>query len=227
MAEPSDNVILLPMFAGTDFDTTPGSVTNSSCVDTKRLPMSYLSPCELQELLKSHLKWKNVMTDLCDSPTVRRHLFLLGGVPRFAVEYAREASHLPTNGTSISADALTRVFGAVWNDRSAKWSSSLRSDLLLEIVAYAVTNTSVKADGSLTVGTESWTWRKIVDMGVCVLEPIASGDYHVVLPYCAFRHCGQLPIKETDRLPLPQQLHRDITCVVTSAPKQLRYAHRL
>lgn len=205
MAEPSDNIVLLPMFAGTDFDVHPGSVTNSSCVDTKRLPMSYLSPCELQELLKSHTNWKDVMTNLCDSPTVRRHLFLLGGVPRFAVEYAKRASHLSTDGTSISAGDLTRVFGEVWNVRSAKWSSSLPSELLLVIVAHAVTNTSVKADGSLTVGTESWTWRKIVDMGVCVLESFAAGDYHVVLPYCAFRHCGQLPILETDRLSLPQR----------------------
>lgn len=205
MVDPSENVVLLPMFAGTDFDVQSGSVTNSSCVDTKRLPMSYLSPSELQDLLISHPVWGEVMTHLCDSPTVRRHLFLLGGVPRFAVEYAKKAKDLSTDGVSISADDLMEVFGKVWNDRSAKWSSSLPSKLLLVIVAYAVTNTSVKDDGSLSIGTESWTWRKLVDMGVCVLEPLHDGDYHVALPYCAFRHCGKLPDLETNQLSPPQR----------------------
>lgn len=216
MAEPMDKVIILPMFAGTDFDVAPGSVTNSSCVDTKRLPMTVLSPCEVEQLLLSHPKWGKELATLLQSATVRRHLFLLGGIPRFAVEYAKDAIKLSL--PRAVAD-FERVFEDTWRSRSAKWSAGLPAQVLLVIAAFAITSTVVAEDGSITVEEKSWSWRKIVDVGVCILEPL-SGGYRIVVPYCAFRHCGNFCSMTLSSLPLP---HR---CLSKSLNHMTEYVDR-
>eukprot|EP00978_Attheya_sp_CCMP212_P028891 scaffold100981_cov55-Attheya_sp.AAC.3 len=196
MAEPSGKVILLPMFAVTYFDVESGSVAKSSCVDTKRLPMSVLSPGEVQTMLTSHPIWGQELDTLFLS------VVLLGDIPQFAVEYGKLFLNLPF---PRSVDALNTVFGEVWNTRSAKWSTGLPSELLLVIAALAITNTAVKEDDSVTVREESWSWTKLVDTGVCILEPLAIGEYHIVVPYSVFRHCGQFGALTTNSLPVSHQ----------------------
>lgn len=174
LAEPMDKVIILPMFAGTDFDVGTGSVVNSSCVDTKRLPMTVLSPSEVEWLLMSHRNWGTELTELLQSATVGRRLFLLGGIPRFAVEYAKDAVKLPLPRTCRN---LEEMFENTWRSRSAKWAASLPEQLLLVIAAFAITNTGVQEGGYFTVEGKSWSWRKFVDAGVC-MSPQATALWY-------------------------------------------------
>jgi hypothetical protein len=206
MNQPNNKVILLPMFAGTDFDIGVGSVSNSSCVDTQRLPMSILSPSEVETMLKSHPNHEKAMKSLCESGTFRRHLFLLGGVPRFAVEYALQAATRCTDGKSVSVQLLEKDFASVWNDRAVKWAANLDARSLLVIAAYAITGQAVKVGGSVTVRSKAVSWKKLADSGICMLEPHGdTANYRVVVPYCALRHCGEFDRLETNKLPLPHR----------------------
>jgi hypothetical protein len=206
MNQPNKKLILLPIFAGIDFDVGVGSVLNSSCVDTRRLPMSILSPSEVETMLKSHPNHEKAMKSLCESGTFRRHLLLLGGVPRFAVEYALLASMRCTDDKSVSVQLLEEDFASVWNDRAVKWAADLDARSLLVIAAYAITAQAVKVSGSMTVGSKAVSWKKLADSGICMLEPLGdSANYRVVVPYSAFRHCGQFDAMTTNSLSAPHR----------------------
>ncbi|EPZ33719.1 hypothetical protein O9G_002357, partial [Rozella allomycis CSF55] len=81
VASPVEHIRIYPMFAGTDFSAI--SIVNSTKTETLRLPMSLLSDAEMARSIESI----PCGIDLLKQTPVRRHLFYLGGVPRWFTEY--------------------------------------------------------------------------------------------------------------------------------------------
>ncbi|RKP15997.1 hypothetical protein ROZALSC1DRAFT_31867, partial [Rozella allomycis CSF55] len=78
---PINNIRIYPMFAGTDFSVI--SIVSSSKTETIRLPMLLLNSFEMERSVESI----PCGFDLLQQTPVRRHLFYLGGVPRWFTEY--------------------------------------------------------------------------------------------------------------------------------------------
>jgi hypothetical protein len=111
-----------------------------------------------------------------------------------------------SGGKSVPVENLDANFADVWRSRAEKWTANLDAESLLVIAAYAITGQAVQVSDVLDVGSETRSWRKLADSGICMLEPIVDDPrYRVVVPYCAFRHCGQIANLTARSLPLPHR----------------------
>ena len=81
MAAPVDGIRLYPMLAGTDLSVI--NIASFSRTETFRVPMTLLSSSEIEEAVRAVL----MESTLLEFSPVRRHLFYLGDVARWATEY--------------------------------------------------------------------------------------------------------------------------------------------
>ena len=169
-----DKVRVYPLFAGTDWSKM--SIANSSKPDTKCVPLPLLLPRDAERAVESVPEWKERLVD----EEFRRRVFYLGGMPRPVVELARSGDYKD-----------------LWRTR-VKNNWKMDGQSLIKLVAWAMSGLPVKkvdcpelkiwakekaAEGYLT---SAYTWQRLADKGVCLLNEL--GDQHYVqVPYCVFK----------------------------------------
>jgi hypothetical protein len=184
------------MMAGLEWG--PLSLARSSNVYTKRIPMSLLDTRSAESMLDSNGKSRVLLSSII----CRRHVFFLGGVPRFVEQYAkailgRNFEGKPDlNDESLLKRALDHVFT---NFVHRAWIfKGSRPELLL--VAYALCGRAVKPDDvpGIAVGMKAGrdivypdhlNWRQLSDTGVCLLVQ-REKKYYVHVPYNVMGSCG-------------------------------------
>jgi hypothetical protein len=198
-------VVLLPMFAGTDWNkmslaaSASSSTTAAASVATKRLSMSLLSPEDMRRAVKGRGEGTD---ELLKQNLFCQHLFFLGGVPRPCTQYAEECLlWLETSGrkgdVGATKTAFIRIFESKFNEffrgvysqapreKGEKEGFTLRE--LIWLAAYSVSGGTVEPDEkpfkNLPGSTRSHlSFRRLRDGSVCILDD----DGRLGLPYCFF-----------------------------------------
>jgi hypothetical protein len=176
------------MFAGTDWSKM--SIARSSTEDTLRVPLHLLPPRDAEAAIASRADLEQYLA----SAVFRRHLFFLGGVPRFLVEFGNNVGRL---GDSPNSDKIVGAAAAVWSERVKRaWVMDARS--YVKLVAYSVAGVGVLPDAVPGIGAHpkgelvqeldfTFRWRHLADMGVCTLDELDKTHFIVGIPYCVFR----------------------------------------
>ena len=168
---------IYPLFAGTNWSKM--NIVNSAMPDTMRVPLPLLLPRDAERAIESVPEWKERLAD----DEFRRQVFFLGGMPRPVVELARGAD-----------------FDVVWRTRVKKnWKMDDHS--LIKLVAWAMSGLPVqrancpklriraKEKAAKEYHTSDYTWQRLADMGVCLLNELGEGhkrQHYVQVPYCVF-----------------------------------------
>jgi hypothetical protein len=173
------------------------SLTRSSNVYTKRIPMSLLDPRSGEAMLDSNEKSRVLLSDVM----CRRHAFFLGGVPRFVEQYAKNVlgpnfEKVPNFDEAKLNDAYTGAFRDFVH--RAFIFKVVRAQLLL--VAYDLCGQPIKPDdvphivvgmkrGRDIVYPDYLNWRQLSDTGVCLLAE-RKGEYYMDVPYNVLSGCN-------------------------------------
>lgn len=178
-------VRVYPVFAGTDWSKM--SIANSSKPDTMRVPLPLLLPRDAERAVESVPEWKERLV----SEEFRRQVFYLGGMPRPVVELARSG-----------------VYKNVWRTRvEMNWDMDAHS--LINLVAWAMSGLSIerrscpnlriraKEKAAMEFHSSDYSWQRLADMGVCLLNELDVSDgqeveYYVQVPYCVFRLASKI-----------------------------------
>lgn len=110
MCSKSSNLVLLPMFTGTDLGVTAsGSFADSSCYVTERLSMTLLTLDRVFSFVENNAAFAGLLlySQIC------RDLFMLGGIPRWVVKYLLELKQC-TQSYVVSLDNINECFVTVW-----------------------------------------------------------------------------------------------------------------
>lgn len=175
-------LVLLPLFAGTDFEGTK-SPASSSAHKTKRIPLSLLTQKEIEQAI-SDTECARVL----DLAPCRRHLFYLGGVPRYPLEYAEMVNRSwPPDGDVPDPKSLERAYKSILEDIPTVWVQFTSFERLF-LVAYSIVGTPVNVQDAVFPWKEnSIRWSRLRDSSVCLIE-----DDKVHLHYPAFLNCVSL-----------------------------------
>ncbi|KAI9985264.1 hypothetical protein PInf_004590 [Phytophthora infestans] len=120
----SSSLVLLPMFAGTDLGVIESSsIANSSYYVTERLPMYLLSMDQVFSIVESNSSYAGLLSHA----QICRDLFVLGGVPRWVVEYLTAVKNTCVQGEPVNLDNINKCFVAVWTN-SSDWQLLLCPD---------------------------------------------------------------------------------------------------
>lgn len=150
------NLQIYPAFAGTKFGDL--SIAGSSVPETRRVPLSFLTPQGMEDAIRSGKNQGRLVND-----QFRRELFFLGGLPRPSLAFA--------NGRD--------TFDEIWDWYiDSQWHITAKELLLL--VAYAVSRKQVTQEDM--PGIKGLKWYQLADQGLCLLEKGV-----VTIPYCIFR----------------------------------------
>ncbi|TMW58955.1 hypothetical protein Poli38472_007100 [Pythium oligandrum] len=183
----SSSLVLLPMFAGTDLGVIESSsIANSSYYVTERLPMYLLSMDQVFSIVESNASyaWLLSYARIC------RHLFILGGVPRWVVEYLSAVKKACVPGEPVSLDNIDKCFVAVWTKYVEYYLKSLETPQLVRLAAFAVSGQTVNPLGTFDGDLK---WSRLRDSSLCLLIPrksSTSGKYDVRVPYALLENIG-------------------------------------
>ncbi|KAF4032786.1 hypothetical protein GN244_ATG15296 [Phytophthora infestans] len=157
----SSDLVVLPMFAGTDL----GRIANSLNYVTEWLPMTLLTLNQVFTSVESNADFAMLLRQ----SQIRRHLFMLGGVPRWVVEYLLELRSC-LQGEVVSLENINECFVEVLTSFVGYDVSSPLVDLqtLVRLAAFAVSGLTVNPidtiDGRLK-------WSRLRDSSLCLLSP--------------------------------------------------------
>ncbi|KAF4032782.1 hypothetical protein GN244_ATG15289 [Phytophthora infestans] len=172
----SSDLVVLPMFAGTDL----GVIANSLNDVTEWLPMTLLTLDQVFTSVESNADFAMLLRQ----SQIRRHLFMLGGVPRWVVEYLLELRSC-LQGDVVSLENINECFVDVLTSFVGYDVSSPLVDLqtLVRLAAFAVSGLTVNPfstiDGRLK-------WSRLRDSSLCLLSPREYSNcvaYDVRVPY--------------------------------------------
>jgi len=139
--------------------------------------MTFLNQSEMEKAL-STTKYSKI---LLLSP-VRRHLFYLGGVPRFFVKYSCEVGSLPDLIPEFSK--LEHKFNIVWNEYVSCGFPDLTSDQILLLIAYSLSGIPVnETDAPFK---DKRTWKRLRDTSMCLI----GEDSKVIVPYSTLKYAS-------------------------------------
>ncbi|KAG9405244.1 hypothetical protein AC1031_004352 [Aphanomyces cochlioides] len=180
MARPVDGIRIYPMFAGTDLSAI--SIVNSSKTECLRLPMSLLAPTEIETAVSTVVNGPSL---LMQSP-VRRHLFYLGGVPRWCFEYISLLLQKidQTRNVILSIEDIEQAFKTIKSSYIRKWGKGLADVDFIKLAGYSVAGVSVD-DSATVVG--GMAWSRVEDSSLCLL----TDDSEVLIPYAIFHRIGR------------------------------------
>lgn len=182
LSTPIHGTRLYPMFAGTDFSVI--SIANSSKTEITRIPMTLLSASEIEEAVGA-LPGGNVLLGFS---LVRRHLFYLCGVARWAVEYVERLLCWMdrSQGTQVPpSDFIERVFKKIRRRYVKRWKISILSALMdtsdfLYLAAYSISGCEVEEKFR---GKAKVSWDLLHDSSVCVID---DDEGTASVPYAMF-----------------------------------------
>lgn len=170
---------LYPLFAGTDWTRIQQS-GRSSGLPVNRLPMPLLNTYQVEKLVKPLLK------DLYfTSPLVRKHLFVLGSLPRAALMYSKDVAKHAVHGEP-SEEQLSAVYNEVRRSFARIWQDypSLQAKLLA--LCFTMTNVTNGYDVTYTDAgvAKSVNVRRLADAGYCLINTMAGTELdYVSVPY--------------------------------------------
>ena len=187
LSTPVDGIRLYPMLAGTDMSAF--SIANSSKIETLRLPMLLLTPTQVETAVSSTIYGPYLLT----LAPVRRDLFYLGGVPRWAFEYVSSlVRELEKNGkdATLSLDQIKSQFDQIVGIFVEKWGGSeeFKAGDVIKLAAYSVAGVPVDLKNAV-VGDMSWS--RIRDQSLCIL----TQDNEVEIPYSIFHRIGRFSLE--------------------------------
>ncbi|KAF4032784.1 hypothetical protein GN244_ATG15291 [Phytophthora infestans] len=179
----SSNLVVLPMFAGTDL----GVIANSLNYVTERLPMTLLTLDQVFTFVESNADFAMLLRQ----SQIRRHLFMLGGVPRWVVEYLLKLRSC-LQGDVVSLENINECFVDVLTSFVGYDVSSPLVDLqtLVRLAAFAVSGFTVNPFSTIDGRLE---WSRLRDSSLCLLSPRASSNcvaYDVRVPYPLLANIG-------------------------------------
>ncbi|KAE8907100.1 hypothetical protein PF005_g8071 [Phytophthora fragariae] len=176
----SSSLILLPMFAGKDLGAIESSsIANSSNYVTNRLPMGLLSMQQVFRIAMSNVRYARLLKQA----QVCRHLFYLGGVPRWVVDYLTTLRNTCEAGKPLSLDNIIDCFDKIWARYVDAYLSRLQIQKLVRLAAVAVSGQMVDPNDTFD---GDFKWSKLRDSWLCLLIPRKSsspGACDVRVPY--------------------------------------------
>lgn len=190
----SSSLVLLPMFAGTDLGVIESnSIANSSYYVTKRLRMNLLSMDQVSNIVDSNTSYAGL---LCHAQ-VCRHLLILGGVPRWVVEYLTAVKKTLVQGKLVSLDNINKCFAEIYRNFVGYYSYVLQTPQLVRLTAFAVLGRPVDPqstfDGILK-------WSRLRDSSLCLLIPrdsLKPEEHDLRVPYALLDNIGSRRDKMT------------------------------
>ncbi|KAH9098871.1 hypothetical protein LEN26_016554, partial [Aphanomyces euteiches] len=156
-AQSSSKLVLLPMFAGTDFHV----IANSSNFVTQRLPMSLLTIRQVFSFVQSTPEFARLL----DNSQVCRHLFFLGGVPRWVVEYLLA---LKKESSGLYLEMIEKCYTTITSTYVTSAFSVLNPTQRLRLAAFALLGRLVQPDEWFD---DKLTWSRLRDSSICLLSP--------------------------------------------------------
>ncbi|KAF0698997.1 Aste57867_10419 [Aphanomyces stellatus] len=173
------------MFAGTDLLAI--SIVNSSKICILRLPMLLLGPTDIETAVTSVEYGKAL---LMHSP-VRRHLFYLGGIPRWSFDYINFLQKLlykkmqENRGEILTTPEIEQAFSITTTTFVDSWGSDLDSNDLIKLAAYCVSGVAVDKSSKSVGGMK---WSRLQDSSLCLLTEKSE----VTIPYAILHRIGNL-----------------------------------
>ena len=177
MASPVTGVRIYPMFAGTDFSVI--SIVNSSRTESLRMPMYLLTQSDMETAISSVHNGDRL---LLHAP-VRRHLFYLGGVPRWFTEYVlrllKEMENIASDDF-LAVETIENVFKEVKSLYVEQWGQNLDAIDFIHLASFAISGIPVNlAEKKI----HDMKWSRVRDSSLCLLNE----DRQVILPYAIIR----------------------------------------
>ncbi|KAH9119668.1 hypothetical protein LEN26_011502 [Aphanomyces euteiches] len=181
MEGPVDGIRIYPMLAGTDLSAI--SVVNSSKTEILRLSMPLLAPSEIETAVSSVVNGPLLLTE----SRVRRHLFYIGGVPRWCFEYISLLLQKidATGNEKLSTGDIDSAFGIINQSYLEKWGKGLEDIDFIKLAAFSVSGVQVNNASRIVGGMK---WSRMQDCGLCLL----TDDSKVTIPYAIFHRIGRL-----------------------------------
>jgi hypothetical protein len=200
----SSELILLPMFAGTDLSViNTASIPNSSFL-IERLPMTLLTLEELFKMIENHESYRHLL----NNADVLKHLFFLGGVPRWIVDFLLVI--VRRMDTTMEKRVL-KVVEDSFKETIRRYVSGNFEILSVEqkilLAAYSISGQVTNASSEFVPGIK---WSKLRDSSLCLLIEAdietAEGYFSVHVPYSLFVIIARFPNKILDEIKSPEQL---------------------
>ncbi|KAI3643840.1 hypothetical protein MP228_010004 [Amoeboaphelidium protococcarum] len=196
MANPAAGVRIYPMFAGTDLSVI--SIVNTSRTEVLRMPMYLLTQSDVETAICAVPNGERL---LLHAP-VRRHLFYLGGVPRWVTQYIllllKEIERVPSD-SNLDVETIENAFLFVKNQYVEMWGKGLGPDNFIKLAAYALSGQQV--DEELT-DINGMSWSRVRDSSLCIL----SDSCEVMIPYAILHRISKYP---------PNQFHdNNVRCLI-------------
>jgi hypothetical protein len=189
----SANLVVLPMFAGTDLGViASGSIANSSYYVTEQLPMTLLTLDEVLTFVKSNPAFAGFLR----STQIRRNLFTLGGVPRWVVDYLLELKKC-SQPDVVTLDNISSCYHIVWSRHVVSYLTSMKIPVLVRLAAAAVSGQAFDPKDTID---EHWKLSRLRDSSLCLLTPrkmSTSGACDVQVPYALLANIGGLKTLES------------------------------
>jgi hypothetical protein len=179
-------LIVLPMLAGTDFSVIQsGSIANSSYYLTERLPMKLLTLEEVFRSIESNPKFAHLLSYV----QIRRHLFYLGGVPRWIVDYITEVVKKSRTGT-VKLEVICQCYHTIVERYASNYFEPLQVEDKLKLAAYSISALTVNPSHFFSSEVK---WSKLRDSSICLLVKQddnldKSESFYVQIPYSLFIH---------------------------------------
>lgn len=174
-------LVILPLFAGTDLKST--SPANSSSFGTKRIPVKLLTHEEIERAVGSSASARALALNPC-----RRHLFFLGGVPRYPLAYINCVNDLWISESLPEVSELDSAYDSTVDQFSLGDWGDLSVTQLLFLTAYSVVGQPISLKKGLLPWEEKPRWSRLRDSSVCLIDE----KKRVSIPYCVMRSCGEL-----------------------------------
>ncbi|KAF0707818.1 Aste57867_6533 [Aphanomyces stellatus] len=185
LSSPVNAIRIFPMFAGTDLSVI--SIANSSKTECFRLPMLLLTPREVESAVSSIVNGPLLLLHAL----VRRHLFYLGGVPRWVFEYIHLLLNLiPKDGipkvgtTSLAIEEIEPAYFTIKDKYIESWGKGLEEIDLILLAAYSIAGVSVDP---FTKVVGKMTWSRVRDSSLCLLTEKSE----VLIPYSMFHRIAR------------------------------------
>ncbi|KAG1696696.1 hypothetical protein DVH05_017919 [Phytophthora capsici] len=190
----SSGLVVLPMFAGGGLDTiAPPSIAMSAHYLTIQLPMT------LKQVVTS-VESNSEFAGFLRNTQVLRHLFVLGGVPRWVVELLLKLKKCTQSDDSsesldISVESIDKCFRGVWEMYVEPYVNSLDFHRLIRLADFAVSNQQVQEFEPFDNG---WKWSQLRDSALCLLNPSGLWSFDVQVPYALLRYIANASAFCTD-----------------------------
>jgi hypothetical protein len=177
---------LYPMMAGTDVSAV--TILSNSKTETISMPMNLLKFADITAIISSVENGDRLLRH----ESVRRHLFYLGGVPRWAIEYVSPLLKILRESRELRFDDdIKPSYESIYSRFAGRMLEPFNLKDLIKLAAYALSGSFVKLSESPVAGIR---WSKLRDQSVCIID----SQKKVMIPYIVLRHLATYSLKKVE-----------------------------